>query len=150
VVNLGAWRVLRIGGLRLVEITKYLGFGAPWCCRRSRLPCSHPVRAAYILRASHRDPILSLLVTFACDGAEQAIRIIGAPPPLSASIQRRFAVRCSLAISCFPLSPPDPGRGRCGPSGVCCLHKTSFGAWWRAGIQRPIWSPPSASGCSRI
>ena len=40
IVNLAHGAFYALGAYVSVEITKYLGFGPPWCCRRSRSGCS--------------------------------------------------------------------------------------------------------------
>jgi len=150
VVNL-AMALLRIGGLRSVEITKYLGFGAAVVAVAGRVALLGILSSATSCAASTHagsDPEPARDIRPG-DGRRTGDPHHGGAPPLSASDPAgvsRFGVPWRFPVSRY--RAPDPGRVAVVLSGVWCCCKTSFGRVVRAGIQRPIWSPPSASAAA--
>ncbi|MBV9559583.1 MAG: branched-chain amino acid ABC transporter permease [Bradyrhizobium sp.] len=141
IVNLAHGAFYALGAYALVELTNTLGFGPAVVISPVAVALLGIVFERLILRRFYTaDPILSLLVTFALAMvAEQAIRIIWGPAPLSAEIPPVF--RGSVFVGNFLFS-----RYRLLILAVIVavliavwllLHKTSFGRVVRAGIQRP-------------
>jgi branched-chain amino acid transport system permease protein len=141
IVNLAHGAFYALGAYAFVEFANALGFGPAVVISPVAVALLGIVFERLILRRFYTaDPILSLLVTFALAMvAEQAIRIVWGPAPLSAEIPPEF--RGSVLAGNFLFS-----RYRLLILAVIVvvliavwllLHKTSFGRVVRAGIQRP-------------
>lgn len=141
IVNLAHGAFYALGAYVFVGVTNYLGFGPAVVISPVAVALLGILFERFILRRFYTaDPILGLLVTFGLAMvAEQAIRMIWGPSPLSASIPSVF--RGAVIIDNFLFS-----RYRllilAVVAGVLAgiwllLHKTSFGRVVRAGIQRP-------------
>jgi branched-chain amino acid transport system permease protein len=141
IVNLAHGAFYAFGAYASVEIAKYLGFGPAVALSPVAVALLGVLFERFILRRFYTaDPILSLLVTFGLAMvAEQLIRIIWGAAPLTASLPREL--KGPVIIGDFLFS-----RYRLLLLAVVAavvlgvwslLHKTSFGAVVRAGIQRP-------------
>src|SRR5512143_4357025 len=104
VVNLAHGAFYAFGAYVAVELTNYLGFGPAIVISPVVVGLLGILFERFILRRFYTaDPILSLLVTFGLAMvAEQAIRIIWGPSPLSASIPPVF--RGSVFVGDFLFS----------------------------------------------
>src|SRR5512135_3250270 len=141
IVNLAHGAFYALGAYLSLAIGNHLGFGAGVALSPVAVGLPGILFERFLLRRFYTaDPILSLLVTFGLAMvAEQAIRMIWGPSPLSASIPPVF--RGSVIVGEFLFS-----RYRVMLLAVVAvvllgvwllLHKTSFGRVVRAGIQRP-------------
>src|SRR5215813_14150797 len=92
IVNLAHGAFYALGAYAFVELTNALGFGPAVVISPVAVALLGIVFERLILRRFYTaDPILSLLVTFAfAMVAEQAIRIVWGPAPLSAEIPPAF------------------------------------------------------------
>jgi len=141
VVNLAHGAFYALGAYISVVITKYLGFGPAVVGSPIAVALLGILFERFLLRRFYgADPILSLLVTFGLAMiAEQAIRIIWGPSPLSVIMPAMF--KGSVFLGDFLFS-----RYRLFLLAVVIvvlasiwllLNKASFGRVVRAGIQKP-------------
>jgi branched-chain amino acid transport system permease protein len=141
VVNLAHGAFYALGAYISVVITKYLGFGPAVVVSPMAVALLGILFERFLLRRFYAaDPILSLLVTFGLAMiAEQLIRIIWGPSPLSVIMPAAF--KGSVILGDFLFS-----RYRLFLLAVVIvvlasiwllLNKASFGRVVRAGIQKP-------------
>ena len=141
VVNLAHGAFYALGAYISIVITKYLGFGPAVAMSPLAVALLGILFERFLLRRFYSaDPILSLLVTFGLAMiAEQLIRIIWGPAPLSVNMPAGF--KGSVILGDFLFS-----RYRLFLLAVVIavlasiwllLHKASFGRVVRAGIQKP-------------
>ena len=141
VVNLAHGAFYALGAYVSIAIANYLGFGPSVILSPIAVALLGILFERFLLRRFYAaDPILGLLVTFGLAMiAEQLIRIIWGPAPLSVNMPSEF--KGSVLIGDFIFS-----RYRLLLLAVVIavlasiwllLHKASFGRVVRAGIQRP-------------